>query len=144
MFNVENINDGIGPLGIGVDIIEIDRFEDIAKSFPKGVSRRLFTDEELSDKRINTPQFMASRFAAKEAVMKCMGRGMDSIGFTDIQIDNLPSGQHVVKLSGRAFEVADSMGITEIMLSISHSMSHAIAFAMAIGKGRESCEASKE
>ena len=107
------------------------------------MSRRLFTDEELSDKRINTPQFMASRFRSQGSRYEVHGRGMDSIGFTDIQIDNLPSGQPVVKLSGRAFEVADSMGITEIMLSISHSMSHAIAFAMAIGKGEKAVKLAK-
>lgn len=144
MLYSEKDNNGSVPLGIGVDIVEISRFNNMAESFPKGASRRIFTDNELLDKRINIPQFMASRFAAKEAVMKCMGRGMDSIGFTDIEIENLSSGQPVVNLFGRALEVAGSMGVTNIMLSISHSMSHAIAFAMAMGKGKESCEVSEE
>ena len=53
MFNIENINDEIGPLGIGVDIVEIARFSNMAESFPRGASRRLFTDKELSDNRLH-------------------------------------------------------------------------------------------
>ncbi len=92
-------------LGIGVDIIEIRRFHRIAAVAPQGVAQRLYTAEELSDGRIGRPEYLASRFAAKEAVMKSLGCGMDSIAFTDIEVFQDEYGQPHVRLTGAPVRV---------------------------------------
>ncbi|MDD2201229.1 MAG: holo-ACP synthase [Firmicutes bacterium] len=120
-------------LGVGVDIIEIRRFRRIAAMAPSGVARRLYTDEELLDERIDRPEYLASRFAAKEAVMKALGRGMGSIAFTDIEIFQDEYGRPQARLIGSARARADSIGVRTVMLSLSHSDEMVCAFAVSIG-----------
>lgn len=120
-------------LGIGVDMIEIRRFQRIAAVAPSGAARRLYTAEELLDERIDRPEYLASRFAAKEAVMKALGRGMGSIVFTDIEIYQDEYGQPRVRLFGTARARADSIGVRTVLLSLTHSDEMACAFAVSVG-----------
>ncbi|MCK4276997.1 MAG: 4'-phosphopantetheinyl transferase superfamily protein, partial [Phycisphaerae bacterium] len=71
-------------------------------------------------------------FAAKEAVLKVLGTGWKSgINWTDIEISNAPSGRPLVRLSGLCRKIADQRGLADILISISHVGSHAIASAIA-------------
>ena len=128
-------------LGIGVDIIEIRRFHRIAAVAPQGVAQRLYTAEEHSDGRIGRPEYLTSRFAAKEAEMKSLGCGMDSIAFTDIEVFQDEYGQPHVRLTGSARARADSIGARTVMISLSHSDEMVCAFAVSVGGGcNEGCD----
>ena len=84
-------------IGVGVDIIRTERFEEIAQRAPGGAAARLFTPDELSDRRANNREYLASRFAAKEAVMKSLGCGMSDIS-TDIEVTmQIPSPRSAVR-----------------------------------------------
>jgi hypothetical protein len=72
---------------------------------------------------------MAGRWAAKEAVSKVLGLGVRGIGWRDIEIERLPTGQPAVKLLGRAARRAEQLGMGRIALSISHESEFAVAIA---------------
>ena len=121
-------------IGIGVDIIEISRFERMAHQEDNGVASRLFTSYELSEAPfVKKAQYFASRFAAKEAVMKALGMGMSNIGFEEIEISKDDFGRPHVTLYGNANKRYCELGGKNILISISHSRELAIAYANLIG-----------
>jgi hypothetical protein len=75
---------------------------------------------------------MAGRWAAKEAVSKVLGLGVRGIGWRDIEIERLPTGQPAVKLHGRAAGRAAQLGMGRIALSISHESEFAVAIAYGV------------
>ncbi|MCR4426843.1 MAG: holo-ACP synthase [Firmicutes bacterium] len=125
-----------GLLGVGVDLVEISRFDEPARRAPQGVATRLLTDRELADTRARRPDYLASRFAAKEAVMKALGAGMDIVSFRDIEIFQDELGKPEVLLLGSALARAEQSGVRRVLISISHTKEHAIAFAVACGGGQ--------
>ena len=125
-------------LGVGTDIIETRRFlrmaEEVAEGGPEGrgcadIHRRGAGSRQG---RLGA-QHLASRFAVKEAVMKCLGCGMDRIGFTEIEVVSGEDGRPAVRLYGRARARADALGVHDVMLSLSHTEEFACAFAIAVG-----------
>mgnify|MGYP001185096524 CR=1 FL=1 len=125
-------------MGVGADIIETGRFARIADQAPGGVASRLFTAGELHGQTARgrvAAQHLASRFAAKEAVMKSLGCGMDRIQFTDIELVNDDGGRPVAVLRGSARARADELGVSEVMVSLSHTAHYVCAFAVAVGGG---------
>ncbi len=120
-------------IGIGVDIIETERIVDsLAK---EGFLKRVYTADEIAllQKRKMNPQTAAGNFAAKEAVMKAFGMGMDKIGWTDIEILREPSGAPYVRLYGKAREAFESMRAKSVRVSISNLKSMALAQAVLEG-----------
>jgi phosphopantetheinyl transferase len=75
---------------------------------------------------------MAGRWAAKEAVSKVLGLGVRGIGWQEIEVERLPTGQPSVRLHDRAAARASQLGIQHIALSISHEREYAIAIAYAV------------
>ena len=141
----QNLPDSV--IGVGVDIIRTERFEEIAQRAPGGVAARLFTPGELSSRRANDREYLASRFAAKEAVMKSLGCGMGDVSFTDIEVYHTDGGAPAVGLSGTASRRAHEVGALRVLLSVSHDGDYVCAFAVALGHargdgGRESVSAS--
>lgn len=128
----QNLPDSV--IGVGVDIIRTERFEDIAQRAPGGVAARLFTAGELSDRRVNNREYLASRFAAKEAVMKSLGSGMSHISFTDIEVYHTDGGAPAVRLSGAASRRAREVGARRVLVSVSHDRDYVCAFAVALGR----------
>ena len=124
--------------GIGIDIVETERIEDSVAEFGERFLNRLFTEKEQAycDKmRFSAPHY-AARFAGKEAVAKCFGTGIgESLGWTDVEILRDELGKPFVVLSGEGKVFAEENGITEIMISLSHSDNHAAANAVAICGG---------
>jgi hypothetical protein len=75
---------------------------------------------------------MAGRWAAKEAVSKVLGLGVRGIGWRDIEVERLPTGQPSVRLHGRAAARAEQLGMARIALSISHEDDFAVAIAFGV------------
>jgi holo-[acyl-carrier protein] synthase len=97
---------------------------------------RVFTpaEQKYCQDRKNCTQHLAGRFAAKEAVLKVLGTGWrDGIAWTDIEVRNEPSGQPRVVLTGRCRVIADELGLSRVLISISHIETHAIASAIGLG-----------
>ncbi len=112
---------------IGVDIIEIARFENISKDINK--LQTLFTEKEIKyfDKYANKLEHIAGNFAAKEAVVKAFKTGFNAkIVPLDVEISHDKSGAPIVNLKGYIKELFDST-YKEIDISISHNKSQAIA-----------------
>lgn len=122
-------------IGHGIDIIPIDKIEKLLEMPGGHFERRCFTRGELdaANKDSYKVQFFAGRFAAKEAVLKALGTGWtQGISWTDIEIQRLPSGGPEVVLHGRCKEIASDLGVSNVLLSISHTDSYALASAIAI------------
>jgi hypothetical protein len=75
---------------------------------------------------------MAGRWAAKEAVSKVLGLGVRGIGWQEIEVERLPTGQPSVRLHDRAAARATQLGIQHIALSITHEREYALAIAYAV------------
>jgi len=123
-------------IGHGIDIVEVSQIEKIIKRSGERFETRCFTVSErnVTEAHSKRIQYLAGRFAAKEAVLKALGTGWSKgISFLDIEIQRLPTGQPSVTLYARCKEVAEELGITVWFLSISHTQSCAIASVIAIG-----------
>jgi holo-[acyl-carrier protein] synthase len=122
--------------GIGIDIVEVERVAAAAGRHGERFLRRLYTPLELSRLHGDRGQYLASRFAAKEAAMKALGTGWGGgVRWTDVEVDNLPSGQPVLALHGAAAERARAIGVTRAHLTISHTRGHALAQVILEGDG---------
>jgi holo-[acyl-carrier protein] synthase len=123
-------------IGLGLDIIEIPRLASSIARFGNRFLDRLFVAEEREycDRFREPARCYAARFAAKEAVSKALGTGIgQELGWLDIVIRRLPSGQPTVVLQGAGSETARRLGVTEMHLSLSHSEHYAVAQALATG-----------
>jgi len=114
---------------IGVDIIEIPRIAEAIGRFGDRFLRRVYTEREIAKYRDRAPS-LATRFAAKEAVMKVLGTGARGVGWHDIEILSDERGKPVVFLHGRAAERAQAIGIASIAVSLSDSKEYAVAVAL--------------
>ena len=110
----------------GIDIIEIDRVAKVASQYPERFLTRVFTESEAAYCRGRAPQ-LASRFAAKEAVMKALGTGIRGIPWKSIEVVRRRGGPPEVRLHGPAKARAERMGIKRVAISLSHSKQFATA-----------------
>ena len=110
----------------GVDIIEIKRVEKVALSYGDRFLKRIYTDGEIKYCRGRAPQ-LASRFAAKEAVMKALGTGIRGVGRRDVEVTRKRGMAPDIKLHGRAQKRASQIGLTGLAISLSHSKEFAVA-----------------
>lgn len=119
--------------GLGVDIVEIDRMREAIERRPR-IKERLFSEEErrYCEKRSKPEVHYALRFAAKEAVLKALGTGFSGMRFTDVEVVREVNGRPVPRLSGRAAEYAQQLGVVEMHLSLSFTHTTAVASAVAI------------
>lgn len=111
--------------GIGVDLVDIARFERSLERTP-ALRTRLFTPED----RELPARTLAGRFAAKEALIKAFG-GSEGLHWQEIRILSDPLGAPSFELSGESRERQLSLGVGSIHLSISHDAGAAIAFVIA-------------
>ncbi len=123
-------------IGVGVDLVSIERIGKVYNKHPRRFLRRVLTDSEENSfrERGSSTATLAARFAAKEAVLKAIGCGIGPASMNEIEIVASPGRQPKVKLYGRAASLAREKGITEICISMSHETPLACAFATAIGK----------
>jgi holo-[acyl-carrier protein] synthase len=116
---------------IGVDIVEIERVELAIERWGERLLNRIYTETELRtcQDRLSS---LASRFAAKEAVMKVLGTGGTGIGWREIEILTGDDGRPSVKLYGQALNKAEALDLKEVSVSLSDSKQHAVAVAIGI------------
>ncbi len=120
-------------LGLGVDIVEVDRMAAALERRPR-MKERLFSEEErrYCDKRSRPAVHYALRFAAKEAVLKALGTGFSGMRFRDVEVSRDSTGRPVPILHGAAAARAAELGIVEMHLSLSFTHTTAVASAVAI------------
>jgi holo-[acyl-carrier protein] synthase len=121
-------------IGTGVDIVEVARIKKSLEKYNPRFEEKIFTAEEILYCRAKAEPSIhfAARFAAKEAVMKCLGTGMDQeISFKDIEVTKLKTGKPLIILSGKGRKIASQLEIKTIHISLSHDRNYAIAQAIA-------------
>ena|SRR5437868_4404483 len=120
-------------LGIGLDLVELDRFQLIYGDFDPDVLDRCFTASEQTAVGTDTNRLtrLAARFAAKEAVLKTIGGLQDGIALTEIEIVSDGFSPPVARVSGGALAAAQARGITSWQISLTHGAHSAAAVALA-------------
>lgn len=112
-------------VGIGIDLVDIARFERTLERTPR-LLERLFSPAE----RVLRPRSLAARYAAKEALIKALG-GSDGVHWTEIEITPEASGRPWFTLSGTTEAAVAARGITTLHLSMSHDAGFAMAYVVA-------------
>lgn len=120
-----------GTTELGIDIIKVERIAAALQRFGDRFPKRVLTEREQRYVR-NRPQNFAGRWAAKEAVSKVLGLGVRGVGWRDIEIERLPTGQPAVRLHGRAAARAEQLGMGRVAVSISHEGDYAVAIAFGV------------
>ena len=120
-------------IGPGVDLAEIERVGRVLAGYPRFVER-CFTDHEreYAFRCARPERRLAARFAGKEAVMKSMGTGWRQIRWKDIEITG--GGKPTVRVTGTAALRAEALGITGFEVTITHTDTDALVFAIAVGE----------
>jgi holo-[acyl-carrier protein] synthase len=118
-------------VGIGIDLVSISKMaERIEKP---GFIEKVFTEEEIKycSAHAKSAERYAGRFAAKEAFMKAIGRGIkQEVWFSQIEIRNRASGAPQLYCHGKADEALKYLEVAKIHLSISHTQDTAVAIVI--------------
>ncbi|SEM48027.1 holo-ACP synthase [Halomonas caseinilytica] len=120
-------------IGVGTDIARVARFERaIARHGERFVERLLGEDERVDFRdRGRSANYLAKRFAAKEAFVKALGTGLrHGMRWTEIQVVNDTLGRPALRLSGRADELARAAGVRSLHVSLSDEAAFAMAFVV--------------
>lgn len=121
-------------LGLGTDLIEIERIKLSLERFGERFMRKVFSPGEVAycQQKKQSVESFAARFAAKEAAAKALGTGISrGIGWQDIEVRRAPGERPALELHGRAAERAAAMGVRHLHLSLSHSREIAMAVVVA-------------
>lgn len=121
-------------VGIGVDIIEVERIEKALSRHPERFLHRVFTAGEIAEcwtGESHRFRRLAARYAAKEATLKALGTGLRAGKWVEVEVVKDPLGKPLLRLCGRLAEVAAQQGITAFHLSLSHCKAYAMAQVVA-------------
>lgn len=113
---------------VGIDLVEVKRFE----SQPNRFFEKLFTKNEIEycSSHHFPHQHFAGHFAVKEAVMKALGIGLDTVPFKDIEVCHTKEKSPFVVLSGKAKNLFQEKGFSVAEISISHTETFATAICI--------------
>lgn len=117
-------------IGTGIDIAETERIERALERHGERFARKVFTPAEIAycERFKNRGERYAARFAAKEAAFKALGTGWaKGVRWLDVEIIHQASGKPDLLLNGRALEVAEQLGVTRSVISISHANRYVVA-----------------
>jgi holo-[acyl-carrier protein] synthase len=120
-----------GTTELGIDIVKVERITAAIERFGQRFADRVLTTREQRYVR-QRPETFAGRWAAKEAVSKVLGLGVRGVGWRDIEVERLPTGQPSVVLHGRAAQRAGQLGMGRVAVSISHEAEFAVAVAFGV------------
>lgn len=121
----------MNAIATGVDLVEVDRFENLNPHIKERFFRRVFTPQELSDSD-QSLQHLAGKFAAKEAAAKALGCGIGRVSWQELEIINDANGKPELILHTKAAEAATEAGWSAWSISISHTHTHALASVTAL------------
>ncbi len=134
-------------VGIGLDLVKIDRIRAIAERWQARFLDRLYTEAERRYCQARPAPYasFAGRFAAKEAMLKALGTGWsDGISWHDMQVLNDRTGRPRATVSGRVHALMQRAGVTDIHVSLSHDTDYAIAQAVLIKTARHGARGSRQ
>lgn len=123
-------------LGVGMDLVEVARIRDSLARFGDRLLRRILRPDEAAYCRTHPDPALhvAARFAAKEAVSKAFGTGIGGeLGWHDMEVRRLPSGQPILELHAAGARLAQARGVSRIHISLTHSVATAAAVAILEG-----------
>jgi len=131
---LDSVNSPQAP-GLGIDLVEIDRFRSALENGGQAFKKRLFTENEQveCESRADPAIHYAARWAAKEAAMKALGSGFaqDSIEFPQFEVISDGSSAPILVLHGIAAKLAENRKIRGLRVSITHTRSTAAAVVIA-------------
>lgn len=120
-------------LGIGIDLVETGRIKASIEKFGDRFLSRILRpgEQDYCGKFRDSETHIAARFAAKEAISKAFGTGIGrELGWLDMEISNQPGGRPVAILHDRGLELLAARGARALLVSLSHTRSHATAIAI--------------
>lgn len=121
-------------IGLGTDLIEIERIERSVARFGEQFLSRVFTPGEIAycQARKTSAESFAARFAAKEAGAKALGTGISrGVSWKEFEVRRQRGQRPELHLSGRAAEIAAALGIRRLSLSLTHSRTMSMAVVVA-------------
>ncbi len=123
-------------LGVGIDIIEVERIQKSFEKFGERFLKRILHPDEIKyclSHRVPAP-FLAARFAGKEAISKAFGTGIGAqLGWQDMEIGRKASGEPFVILHEAGQKLLQTRGGRTVLISLSHTQVHATAMAILEG-----------
>jgi holo-[acyl-carrier protein] synthase len=127
-----NLPPGGVLIGLGADLIEVERVRGVLERQGPRFLERVFTDEERAycSRMAHPHKHYAARFAAKEAVSKCFTTGIGAeLGWRSVSIYHGARNQPLVRLDDKAQALLAQIGATHVLVTLSHTESHAMAVA---------------
>lgn len=124
-------------LGIGIDLVDVDRIERILRDWGQKFASRIFTENEINfcNQRVAAAECYAARFAAKEALAKALGHGWcEHFRWTDVEVTNDRSGKPSFVIHGKTRRLLNNK---RVVLSLSHTKSQAVAMVLIEGVSNE-------
>lgn len=121
-------------VGLGTDMIEIDRIHQSVERFGERFLQRVFTPGEIAYcyAKKSYAESLAARFAAKEAGAKALGTGISrGVGWKELEVRRKPGRAPELHLSGRAAEIAAGLGVKRLSLSLTHTRTMSMAVVIA-------------
>lgn len=119
-------------VGIGVDLVDVERVRGLLARRPS-FARRVFTPEEVAycQGRASPAECFAARWAAREACRKALG-GVRGMRWHDVRVVRGPSGAPSLVLEGATRARAEALGVSEVLVALSHERRVAAAFCLAV------------
>jgi len=126
------VNDDVDIAGIGVDLVDVQRVKQILARRRTFV-QRVFTPEEIAycERQANPAESYAARWAAREACRKALG-GIRNMRWHDVRVSRATSGAPSLVLEGTSRARADALGVTQVMVALTHERRMAAAFCVAL------------
>ena len=126
---------GFGLVGIGTDLVDIDRFRRVMRRQPS-MAARLFTDDEraYAERAADPSPRLAARFAAKEATLKALGLGLGGMRMSEIEVVRADGGQPGLRLHAGADTTARDQGVSRWLVTLSHTDRLAQATVVALAR----------
>jgi holo-[acyl-carrier protein] synthase len=121
-------------MGVGIDLVQVSRISESLASFGERFMRRVFTADEIayaSQAPTRTAERLAARFAAKEATFKALALVDHPMNWRDIEVQRSDGGALGIRLHGSMVAVAQSRGVQELAVSLSHEGDYATAIVVA-------------
>ncbi|HEX2266617.1 MAG TPA: holo-ACP synthase [Actinomycetota bacterium] len=119
-------------LGLGVDLVDVERVEAILAR-RKTFRQRVFTPEEIEycESQGSPAACYAARWAAREACRKALG-GVSEMGWKDVSVRREASGPPRLTLRGSSKRRAGELGVSEVLVTLTHERRMAAAFCLAV------------